>query len=206
MEKRKPGRPSTNDRRRTEILEKAAKCFSLNGYDKTTLDDIGEQIGFNKAALYYYFKNKEELFLHVFKNEIQNDLSVLHQKIENLNPSEDKILYYFRSRMDIFINLFNMHSLSNDNMLDLTNSFSEKYKPYKLIEIKYIANFLKQISTFSDDEAFYISNMLFETSEALTFTNYFSTNMSKDENILNIVKDKKEKILNQLILSFIKTN
>ncbi len=202
MEKRKPGRPSTNDSRRTEILEKAAKCFSLNGYDKTTLDDIGHMIGFNKAALYYYFKNKEELFQEVFKNEIQNGLSNLHHKIENISSPEDKILYYFRARTDVFINLFNMHSLSNDNMINLTNSFLEKYKPYKHKEIQYVAIFFQQVSKYSNEEALNIVNMLFEVSEALTFTSYFATNMSKDENTRNIVKDKKEKILRQLILSY----
>ena len=206
MEKRKPGRPSTNNRRRTEILEKASKCFGQFGYDKTTLDEIGEQIGFNKAALYYYFKNKEELFLHVFNNEIQNGLSVIHQKIENIIEPEDKILFYFRSRTDIFVNLFNMHGLSNDNMINLTISFIQKYKPFKLIELKFIASYLQQISKYNDEEALNISNMLFETSEALTYTNYFATNMSKDDNVRNIVKNSKEKILHQLILSFKKTN
>ena len=55
MEKRKPGRPSTNANRRAEIIEKAGKCFSQYGFDKTTLAEIGELIGFNCKFNIYRF-------------------------------------------------------------------------------------------------------------------------------------------------------
>ena len=39
------------------ILKAAAECFSKNGYDKTTLDEIGHKVSLNKATLYYYYSS-----------------------------------------------------------------------------------------------------------------------------------------------------
>jgi len=92
--KRKPGRPSTNDSRRKEILEKSTECFIKFGFNKTTLDEIGDSIGFNKAALYYYFKNKEELFVQVVNNQLTKGLDKLQSDIVDMPDDETKILKY----------------------------------------------------------------------------------------------------------------
>lgn len=48
------------------IIETAYKEFLTNGYKNTSLNKIADIIGFTKPALYYYFKNKEELLKEVF--------------------------------------------------------------------------------------------------------------------------------------------
>jgi AcrR family transcriptional regulator len=47
--------------RRGEILEVAAKIFNEKGYQSATLEDVGDHFGFTRAALYYYFKNKQAI-------------------------------------------------------------------------------------------------------------------------------------------------
>ena len=39
----------------------ALKLFAEQGYEKTSLREIAEQLGVTKAALYYYFKSKEDI-------------------------------------------------------------------------------------------------------------------------------------------------
>ena len=51
--------------KKQEILKAASECFARFGYEKTTLDDIGKMVGLNKASLYYYYKNKEDIFAEV---------------------------------------------------------------------------------------------------------------------------------------------
>jgi AcrR family transcriptional regulator len=47
---------------RERILEAALEFFIHDGYDRTSLRQIAEKVGINKASLYYYFPGKEEIF------------------------------------------------------------------------------------------------------------------------------------------------
>ncbi len=46
---------------RERIQRVALKLFTEQGYEKTSLREIAEQLGVTKAALYYHFKSKEGL-------------------------------------------------------------------------------------------------------------------------------------------------
>ena len=67
-----PSRPRPNDRRRQarpaprELLDAAISLFYEKGYAHTTLQDIADRMGFTKAAIYYYAKNKEELLVEIY--------------------------------------------------------------------------------------------------------------------------------------------
>ena len=43
------------------ILETASNLFIRRGYEGTTMQDIALELGISRSALYYYFKNKEEI-------------------------------------------------------------------------------------------------------------------------------------------------
>jgi AcrR family transcriptional regulator len=46
---------------RSRLRELALRLFAEQGYEKTSLREIAEQLGVTKAALYYYFKSKEDI-------------------------------------------------------------------------------------------------------------------------------------------------
>lgn len=58
-------RERERERRREQIIRAAEKAFFARGYDRVTMDEIAREADVNKALLYYYFKNKEALFLAV---------------------------------------------------------------------------------------------------------------------------------------------
>ena len=47
---------------RAKILEVAAELFTEQGYEATSLRQIADRLGFTKAALYYHFQSKEQIF------------------------------------------------------------------------------------------------------------------------------------------------
>ena len=49
-----------------EVFKAALKCFSVKGYEKTTIDDIIEVSGVSKGSIYYHFANKKDLFYELF--------------------------------------------------------------------------------------------------------------------------------------------
>jgi AcrR family transcriptional regulator len=53
--------PSTRER----ILDIALELFVEQGYEKTSLRDIATRLGTTKAALYYHFERKQDIFLEL---------------------------------------------------------------------------------------------------------------------------------------------
>lgn len=50
---------------KTRMLSEAARLFVARGYAGISMREIAEACGVSKAGLYYYFKDKEELFIEI---------------------------------------------------------------------------------------------------------------------------------------------
>lgn len=67
-----PSLERTSGDTRDRILDIALELFTVKGYEKTSLREIAERLGFSKAAIYYHFKSKEDILfalhmrLHAF--------------------------------------------------------------------------------------------------------------------------------------------
>ncbi len=57
------------------ILDAAAELFLERGFDSTSTTDIAKKAGCNQALVHYYFRTKENLFLRIFKKNIETFLS-----------------------------------------------------------------------------------------------------------------------------------
>lgn len=53
--------------KRNELLQIAGDVFKEKGFDAATLNDIAARFGTDRAAIYYYFASKEEIFQEVFQ-------------------------------------------------------------------------------------------------------------------------------------------
>ena len=51
-----------SDDRREQILSAAAELIIRQGYDKTSMVDVAEEVGISRGTVYLYFANKERLF------------------------------------------------------------------------------------------------------------------------------------------------
>jgi AcrR family transcriptional regulator len=63
---------------RPQILEAAKRLFIEKGYHGLAMRQIAETLGVSKAALYYHFKDKEELLLAIldsYLSEIESELA-----------------------------------------------------------------------------------------------------------------------------------
>jgi AcrR family transcriptional regulator len=64
---------------RTVILSAAASVFAQKGYHGTTMEDLATASGYSPAAIYKYFKNKEDLFRHLW-NEMAERLQAIFEE------------------------------------------------------------------------------------------------------------------------------
>ncbi|MGO9963235.1 MAG: TetR/AcrR family transcriptional regulator [Acidimicrobiales bacterium] len=65
---RQPGQgpgPAEEATTRERILDIALELFTEQGYEKTSLRQIAERLGFSKAAIYYHFASKEDILFEL---------------------------------------------------------------------------------------------------------------------------------------------
>lgn len=93
------------------ILHAATECFSQNGYDKTTLDDIGNKVSLNKATLYYYYNSKDDLFCDVIYSEAHRFRELVRVGVNEKKGLEDKIIFLLFERTKFYQHLGHLHDI-----------------------------------------------------------------------------------------------
>jgi AcrR family transcriptional regulator len=58
------------DGKKEAVLLTAVQIFIAKGYRQTSLDDVAQKLKITKPALYYYFHNKEEIYLECYRRGI----------------------------------------------------------------------------------------------------------------------------------------
>ena len=71
---------------RERILDVALDLFIEKGYDRTSLREIAEPLGFSKAALYYHFASKEDILMALHMRIHEFGIDALAQ-MGNLEPT-----------------------------------------------------------------------------------------------------------------------
>ena len=79
---------STGEGRKAEIINVGTSLFAEKGYHGTTLDEIAEQVGITKAALYYYIKSKEEILQEITNKNLAGMEQAIELHKSNLPPKE----------------------------------------------------------------------------------------------------------------------
>jgi AcrR family transcriptional regulator len=68
---------------RETILVTAKSLFIQHGYHGLAMRQISEAVGVSKAALYYHFKDKEELFIAILSSNL-NEIEISIDRIRSL--------------------------------------------------------------------------------------------------------------------------
>ncbi|HTW09672.1 MAG TPA: TetR/AcrR family transcriptional regulator [Acidimicrobiales bacterium] len=97
--------PSTRDR----VLDAALDLFIEQGYDKASLRELAERMGFTKAALYYHFKSKSAILsaLHLRMHGLLDiPMSILDggpPSLENFEKFLDAFIEQIQANQKLFI-------------------------------------------------------------------------------------------------------
>ncbi|MEG0855936.1 MAG: TetR/AcrR family transcriptional regulator [Terrisporobacter sp.] len=73
------------------ILKISTELFLKQGYDKTTIRQIAEASGIGRGHLYYYFRKKEDILIHIFKQILDK---IYDEVIENSDDKMEVLLSY----------------------------------------------------------------------------------------------------------------
>jgi AcrR family transcriptional regulator len=90
---------------KAKILNKARLLFSKQGFDATTVDDIAQESGVNKALIYYYFKNKSGLYSDVMSGLFD---AIYKEVTEASNECEEII-----EELELFVKSYASYAYEN---------------------------------------------------------------------------------------------
>jgi AcrR family transcriptional regulator len=97
------------DRKRDTIVEGAIKRFIHYGINKTTMNEIAEDLSVSKPSLYYYFPDKNSLVLGVI-DKIFNDYFELVEKDQFADiPLEECMANFIEIRHRFFQKYYMLH-------------------------------------------------------------------------------------------------
>ncbi|MDQ8935893.1 TetR family transcriptional regulator C-terminal domain-containing protein [Acinetobacter rudis] len=79
--------------KRQQLLAAALDVFSLYGFSGASLDEIAQLAEMHKSNIFYYYENKEALYIEVLTSVMQKWLIPLHELKAELEPAEAISLY-----------------------------------------------------------------------------------------------------------------
>jgi AcrR family transcriptional regulator len=110
-------------KKKDEILRSASSIISEKGYEKTTMEEIASQLLMTKGAMYYYFKNKEELLFECH-------LMILDPSIEKIKEVKNSDLSHVEKIRKVIIDyiIFEINEKSMFNVAGkLDQTFSSEF-------------------------------------------------------------------------------
>ncbi|MBB5180719.1 AcrR family transcriptional regulator [Planomicrobium koreense] len=101
-----------------QLKEAALNRFAEHGYDGTSMAHIADDVGIKKQSIYTYFKGKDELFLQVCNEVMENELRTVVNFIEQNKARPIKEFLY-----DFLLHLKERYEQNADTKFWLRISF-----------------------------------------------------------------------------------
>lgn len=81
-----PTREQQREQTRHELLAAAATVFADRGFHAASVDDVAAAAGYTKGAIYSNFSSKEELFLALFDEQVEEAVERIEELFEATAP------------------------------------------------------------------------------------------------------------------------
>ena len=107
-----------SESKRSEILDAAMICLARYGANKTTLDDIAGVVGLNKATLYYYYQNREAIFIDALEREAERFTNMVRQNFRKNARARDKMYVFLKTYLSYLQDRTEILELNAQAMVD----------------------------------------------------------------------------------------
>src|SRR5947209_4637823 len=86
----------------TTIARVAKAVFAARGYQYATLEEIAQRAGMSKATIYLYYRNKDDLFLHVVEELVNMATAATAQEATTAKPPLEKLDGIVRGKVEFY--------------------------------------------------------------------------------------------------------
>jgi TetR/AcrR family transcriptional regulator len=86
----------------TTIAQAAKEVFAERGYQRATLEEIAQRAGMSKATIYLYYRNKDDLFLHVVEELVLMAIAATAEEATTARPPLEKLYGMVRGKIEFY--------------------------------------------------------------------------------------------------------
>lgn len=192
--------PSSHEKQNA-ILDAAQIRFARFGLQKVTMDEIASDLGMSKAALYYYFTTKEEIFRQVIIREQHLFCDRMIHLVGQEETASDKLKTYALHFLDLFNELFNLKLISSDNMQGLKPVLRDLMTQLSRSEYEFVFNIIASGVEHGElmvDSVEQTASLFIHIFQGLRFR-YYKYQVSTDEDKQQIDINSELQILSQIL-------
>ncbi len=94
MSSTRPTRPALRaryDLKQQTLVDEAARVFARNGYDQTSMHELGEALGIAAGGLYHYFGGKQQLLIRICDELMDPLLAQARELVADGAPAGDQL-------------------------------------------------------------------------------------------------------------------
>lgn len=158
---------------RTTILNAARRLFQRWGLNKTTMEDIAREAGKAKSSLYYYYKNKEEIFDTVVTIEISALLTRAKSSVQEITSAKERLKKYVGASITEMRNTALLYDIVRSELKGNPHFIESVRKQFEPQELRFIREILilgaqrQEFSFSGDDELDTAAQVVLEIVRAL---------------------------------------
>jgi AcrR family transcriptional regulator len=126
--------------KKERVLAAVTDLFAERGFHRTEMDEIARRAGISKGSLYNYFKNKDELFLHIcnlgihgFRESVWQEIPLnwdIYRQVEELFRREVPLILGHPQNFQIYLNL------ASSGMKKFANRYTRKGEEFAAKRLK----------------------------------------------------------------------
>jgi AcrR family transcriptional regulator len=130
--------PEVNDRRE-QILQTAQKLFAEQGFRETNLNDVAEQLGFRRQAVYHYFTSKDEILYELMDRAGQAVIRATEQMFDADLAPDVALAGVVRSHVRQVLSDVDIFRIQFDEMNKLSGERADKMRAEQASYLRSIA-------------------------------------------------------------------
>ena len=155
------GKPASNDNqdlgeknKHHRILNAAIKVFATYGFHKSKISQIAVEAGVADGTIYLYFKNKDDILISLFEENLGRVVHQLRQEIELLDDPVEKLRRFIEFHMSMMTEHRNLGEVMTVELRQ-SHKFMKEYTPKKFADylkiLSYIIRDGKDRGVFSEE-------------------------------------------------------
>ncbi|PPA70397.1 TetR/AcrR family transcriptional regulator [Jeotgalibacillus proteolyticus] len=129
-----------------EIIKAALLSYSKYGYQGATMKKIADEVGIKAASIYFFFENKESLFVQAFQQILQNHHDAM-KSVLNIHQNEP-VHRIFSAMLQGIVDHHTTNFIETSSYISLVTAPIPEIKNHLQ---EYMQNFNKWLTTSLED-------------------------------------------------------
>ena len=145
-----------NQDKHSNIIKAAIKVFAKNGFYNSRVSEIAKEAQVADGTVYLYFKNKDDILISLFEEEMDKIIKNMKESMENEETPIDQIRLFAQIHLGMVRDNRNLAEVIQVELRQ-SSKFMREYKNRKFIEY---LNIISRIIQDGKDQGYFGSDVM----------------------------------------------